>query len=184
MVRRILRDYMTTPGSCLAEWRFFIGFKEVNRMEKLRHDMLTHGVTIVTACHEETRGGLAVAWTTQVSTSQLLICVGKQSFTRELILASGAFGVNVLTREQLNIARFFGSRTSRTVDKFADIAYHTAETGSPLFDRCAVALDCQVDTVHDHGRRKLIIGKIVAAEQILKTFTPLVYRQEEYVQQN
>ena len=82
---------------------------------KLRHDMLTHGVYIVCAAHEGKRGGLAVAWATQVAKDQILICVGKQSATRELILASRAFGLSVLTRQQLSVARAFGTRARRTI---------------------------------------------------------------------
>ena len=55
---------------------------------KLRHDMLTHGVYIVCAQFSGRRGGLAVAWAMQVATERILICVGKQSATRELIIGS------------------------------------------------------------------------------------------------
>jgi len=147
---------------------------------KLRHDMLTHGVYIVCAQHEGKQGGLAVAWATQVATDHLLICVGSQSATRELILASKAFGLSVLTREQREPARAFGKQSSRTVNKFAGVGYHTAKTGSPLLNECAAAFDCEVVAVHDAGSEKLIIGKIVAAERLRETYEPLIYREEDY----
>ena len=147
---------------------------------KLRHDMLTHGVNIVCAQHEGRLGGLAVAWATQIATDSILICVGKQSATRELILASKAFGLCVLTQEQLDIARAFGTRSSREVNKFEGVSYHTVKTGSPLLDDCATALDCRVEVVHDHGHGKLIIGKVVATEFLKKEYEPLIYRQEDY----
>ena len=99
---------------------------------ELRHDMLAHGVNVVCAQHEGKLGGLAVAWATQVAQDRVLICVGKQSATRELILASKAFGLSVLARDQIQVARAFGTRSSREVDKFKDASYHTAATGSPL----------------------------------------------------
>jgi 3-hydroxy-9,10-secoandrosta-1,3,5(10)-triene-9,17-dione monooxygenase reductase component len=147
---------------------------------KLRHDMLTHGVYIVCAQHEGRRGGLAVAWATQVATDRILICVGKQSATRELILASKTFGLSVLTREQVDVARAFGTRSSRTVDKFEGVSYHTAQTGSPLLDGCAVTFDCRVEAVHNQGDEKLIVGRIVAAERLKETYEPLIYREEDY----
>ena len=147
---------------------------------KLRHDMLTHGVYIVCAQHKGRRGGLAVAWATQVATDRILICVGKQSATRDLILASKAFGLSVLTREQVDVARAFGTRSSHTVDKFEGVGYHTAETGSPLLDDCAATLDCRVEAVHDQGDEKLIVGHIVAAERLKETYEPLIYREEDY----
>ena len=147
---------------------------------KPRHDMLTHGVNVVTASHEGRRSGLAVAWATQVAVNRVLICVGKQSATRELILASGAFGLSVLTREQVDLARLFGTKSSRDVDKFEGLACHVGETGSPLLDDCALTLDCQVETVFDHDGSKLIVGTVVAAERRKEGFEPLVYRQEDY----
>lgn len=147
---------------------------------KLRHDMLTHGVNIVCAQHEGKQGGLAVAWATQVAADRFLICVGKQSATRQLILASGAFGLSVLTREQVEVARWFGRRSSRDVDKFASVGYHTAATGSPLLDECAATFDCTVETVFDLHDEKLIIGKIVAAECLQEVYEPLVYHEEDY----
>jgi flavin reductase (DIM6/NTAB) family NADH-FMN oxidoreductase RutF len=147
---------------------------------QLRHDMLAHGVNIVCAQHNGERGGLAVAWATQVATNRVLICVGKQSATRELILASKAFGLSVLRRGQVGIARGFGRRSSRDVDKFESVGWHTRETGSPLLDDCAIALDCRVIAVHDLYGQKLIIGQVVAAEQLQEAFEPLIYREEDY----
>jgi len=147
---------------------------------KLTHDMLTHGVNVVCAQHEGRRGGLAVAWATQVAVNRILVCVGRQSFTRGLILASGAFGLSVLTREQVELARSFGTRSSRRVDKFENIGFHTAETGSPLLDDCAATFDCRVETVFDLHDEKLIVGEIVAAERLKDDYELLVYREEDY----
>ncbi len=147
---------------------------------KLRHDMLTHGVYVVCAQHEGQRRGLAVAWATQVGTDRILICVGKQSATRELILASQAFGLSVLTQEQIDVARTFGRQSSRRIDKFAAIGTHTAVTSSPLLDDCAAAFDCKVVAVYDHGSEKLIVGQIVAAERLKEEVEPLIYREEDY----
>lgn len=147
---------------------------------KLRHDMLTHGVNIVCAQHEGKKGGLAVAWATQIDTDYILICVGNQSATRELILSSNAFGLSVLKKNQVDVARLFGGRSSRKVNKFEKIGYHTAATGSPLLDDCAITLDCEVEDIYDHGSEKLIIGRIVAAEFIKKEYQPLIYREKDY----
>ena len=147
---------------------------------ELRHDMLTHGVNVVTAQHEGKRAGLAVAWATQVATDRILVCVGGQSTTRPLILASQAFGVNVLARDQLPIAQRFGSQSSAKVDKFADLPVHAAETGSPLLDECAWTFDCKVESVFNFKGAKLIVGTIVAAEKLREDYEPLIYRQEDY----
>jgi flavin reductase (DIM6/NTAB) family NADH-FMN oxidoreductase RutF len=147
---------------------------------KLRHDMLAHGVNIVCAAHGSHRGGLAVAWATQVAVDHVLICVGAQSATRDLILESGAFGLSVLAKGQIELARSFGRQSSRDIDKLSAVPYHTAETGSPLLDDCAIALDCRIVAVHDLGREKLIVGQVIAAERWATDYEPLIYRQDEY----
>ena len=149
-------------------------------MMELRHDMLTHGVNIVCAQHQGRIGGLAVAWATQLSTDRILICVGKQSSTRELILNSNAFGLSVLYRDQIDIARLFGTKSSQRVNKFESVKHHTAQTGSPLLDDCIATFDCKVETVHDDKDHKLIIGKIVHAQSVKEGPEPLIYREEDY----
>jgi flavin reductase (DIM6/NTAB) family NADH-FMN oxidoreductase RutF len=142
--------------------------------------MLAHGVNIVCAEHKGQRGGLAVAWATQVGTERVLICVGSQSATRDLILSSGAFGLSVLGRDQVELGRLFGRHSSREVDKFAGLAWHAAATGSPLLDDCLVCLDCRVEEVHDRGDAKLIVGHIVSGERRREAGEPLIYKEEDY----
>jgi flavin reductase (DIM6/NTAB) family NADH-FMN oxidoreductase RutF len=153
---------------------------------ELRHDMLTHGVNVVCAHHAGRSSGLTVAWATQVAKDRILICVGKQSSTRELILASGAFGLSVLTAGQIDVARHFGTQSGRQVNKLQGVWYHTAETGSPLLDDCGATFDCQVQVIYDleehvgQPTEKLIVGEIVAAEQITDDYEPLIYRETDY----
>lgn len=147
---------------------------------ELSHDMLTHGVNVVCAQHDGKQGGLTVAWATQVAKHRILICIGKQSATRSLILASRAFGLSVLTAEQIDVARHFGTQSSRTVDKLKGIPYHIAETGSPLLDECARAFDCRVEVVYELDTEALIVGEIVAAEHNLHQYEPLIYHETDY----
>jgi len=149
-------------------------------MEKLRHDQLNHGVNIVTAAYKGKYRGLAVAWATQLAADRILICVGSQSSTREYIIASQAFGVCVLRKDQLELARLLGRKSSIEIDKFKGLAVHTAKTGSPLLDDCAHICDCRVDTVFEDGNHKLFVGKIVDAQTIFQNYEPLIYREEDY----
>ena len=142
--------------------------------------MLTHGVNVVCAQHEGKRGGLAVAWATQIGIDRILILVGAQSTTRELILASGAFGFNILYAGQQEVGRKFGKTSSIKVDKFEGLDWHSGETDSPLLDDCAICLDCRVEAVYDTATKaKLIAGKIVGAEQRKEKYEPLVFNSKD-----
>jgi flavin reductase (DIM6/NTAB) family NADH-FMN oxidoreductase RutF len=80
----------------------------------------------------------------------------------------------------VELARRFGRRSSPPLDKYEGIGYHTAATGSPLLDECALTLDCRVTDVFDLGTKKLIIGRIEAAQRLRTEFDPLIYREEDY----
>ena len=142
--------------------------------------MFTQGVYVVCAEHEGNTGGLTTAWAAEMSTGRVVICVGRQSYSRELILSSGAFGVSVLRSDQVEVARLFGTKSSRTIDKFREVGYHTAETGSPLLDDCALWLDCRVASVHEDGAVKFIIGQVVASDRVGESYDPLIYREVDY----
>jgi flavin reductase (DIM6/NTAB) family NADH-FMN oxidoreductase RutF len=146
----------------------------------LTHDMLNHGVNVVCAAHEGKVAGLAVAWATQVGTDRVLICVGSQSATRELILASGAFALSVLAKDQIETARLFGTKSSRDTDKLAGLGWSALETGSPVLDDCEVRLDCRVERVFELDKLRLIVGKVVRAERGREARDPLVYRDDDY----
>ena len=147
---------------------------------KLRHDIIASGVNVVAAAHDGKRAGLAVAWATQVTTEHVLVCVGPQSTTRQLILDSGAFGLSGLGSGQLDVARLFGMKSSNTVDKLEIVPTHTLETGSPLLDECVFTLDCRVEKTFDFVDGKLIVGRVVQAEEVRSDWLPLIYREEDY----
>jgi len=116
-----------------------------------------------------------------VGPERVLVCIGSHSATRELILESKAFGLSVLRADQVEVSRAFGTQSSRDVDKFEGIAYHTAKTGSPLLDDCGAAFDCVVASVHEvDDWLKVIIGRIVSAEFRSESYEPLVYRSADY----
>ena len=147
---------------------------------ELRYDNISHGVYIVTAAHGAKRGGMAVAWATQLGKDCFLLAIGKQSYTWKLIEASGSFGLSVLAKGQETVGYDFGTRSGHKVDKFDKYTYHKLKTGSPLLDDCAATFDCEIETVLDHAPHKLVIGRVVDAEKLRDKFEPLIYRQEDY----
>ena len=83
--------------------------------------------------------------------------------------------------DQIDVARAFGRRSGKDVDKFQGFPYHTAVTGSPLLNDCGICLDCQVE--HDFDQKtgnNLFVGKIVHAERLTENREPLMYHEEEY----
>ena len=82
--------------------------------------------------------------------------------TAELIQASGAFGLHLIRRDQIDLAWRFGLISARHHDKFSGLAITTESTGAPILQDCLAWLDCQVLTSLDVGDRILFWADVVA----------------------
>lgn len=142
--------------------------------------MLVQGVYIVTAKHGKKTGGMAAAWATQADRNRVAVCMGSQSATRKLVLASRAFGFHILGAGQQKLGKLFGTASSAKVDKFRGIRTRKARTGAPIFNRCVAWFDCRVERAATAGDHKLIVGRIVAAGRGSVRGRPIVYRSGEY----
>jgi len=149
---------------------------------QLSRDMLTHGVYVVAARHRRKRGAMTLSWATQAGRDRIIICVGPQSDTRQLILDSRAFGLSVLRSDQLELAKRFSKGCSAKQDKMSGVPFEIRDTGSPLLRDSAAAFDCLVESVYGQERRgfKLIVGRIVLAQLPAAPYEPLLYREEDY----
>lgn len=143
--------------------------------------MITSGVYVVTTRLDSQANGLTVAWLSRASFSPPLISVsiGKTRFTHDLIKKSRILAVNVLAEGQEEIARHFGFRSGREVDKFAGIKSRIAVTGSPVLEGVAAYLDCRVVGDIEAGDHTIFVAEVIEAG-VEEGLTPLVYRRESY----
>lgn len=125
----------------------------------------TYGVYVVGARHGGRANALTCAWVMRVSHRPPLVAVavGRTRFSHDLIAEAGAFSVNVLARDQLELARHFGTKSGRDVDKFAGIPYHTAATGAPILEGVAAWLDCELVGSFPAGDHTIFVGEVVEA---------------------
>ncbi|MCC7494210.1 MAG: flavin reductase [Fimbriimonadaceae bacterium] len=147
-----------------------------------RWDMLVHGVYLVTTATGEERAGLTAAFAAQLSPDALIVALGAQSYTAELIRDSGVLAITVLGEDQLELATAWGTQSSRHGDKFAGLPLRTIETGCPVITSGLLALDCRVESVLDESltRGKLFVCRIVAGERF-REGAPLVFHQDDYL---
>jgi len=137
-------------------------------MQKVAARALLHGVYILTARDGERLNGMTAAWVSQVSFRPLLVMVSvaPERYTHELIERSGYFAVNSLERRQTELARGFGFRSGRKVDKLAGVKHHAAPHGSPVLDEAVAWLECRVVDRIKAGDHTLFIGEVVAGEAL------------------
>ncbi len=94
------------------------------------------------------------------------IAVAPQRYSHGLIAASGEFGINLPSPEQVEVTDFCGTRSGRDTDKFAAAGLTmqaSAIISAPLIAECPVSLECKlIDTVK-LGSHDWMIGEVVAA---------------------
>lgn len=113
--------------------------------------LINHGPTVlVTSAHRSARNIMAAAWSMPVEFTppRIAIVIDKGTYTRELIQASGVFGVCIPGTALAKLTYAVGSESGRTVDKLAKhgLALRLGPVlGVPLLEEgCAAWLECRL----------------------------------------
>ena len=151
--------------------------------EQLRAAMRawTAGVTVVATTHEGQTHGMTVNSFTSISLEPAMITISLQtgSRTHELIEASRAFGLTILSTEQSEISDIFAGRVKDTEDRFTGLKTETLVTGSPLIEGGLAWMDCRLAQTFHAGTNTLLIAEVVAAKGNGEG-KPLIYHNRDY----
>jgi flavin reductase (DIM6/NTAB) family NADH-FMN oxidoreductase RutF len=138
---------------------------------------LTAGVYVVGVAEGERRNAFTAAWLTQASFDPLLLALsvnpGHASYP--LLIGGGGFTVSVLSRDQLHLARHFGTRSGRETDKLAGIAWRPGRTGVPVLAEAIAYFECRLSQRIPAGDHEIVIGLVEAGELLLPNAAPLIY---------
>jgi len=133
--------------------------------------LINHGPTVlVTSAAGTRRNVMAAAWSMPVEFTppRIAVVIDKQTFTRELVAASGAFGLCIPGAVLAELTYAVGSQSGRTVDKFAlhnIVARPGAVLGVPLIESgCAAWLECRlIPEPHAEEAYDTCFAEVVAA---------------------
>ena len=131
------------------------------------------GVFIITAKRGEQKIGMMGSWVAQAGFEPPCVSVAVHP-DREIygaILESGAFSVNVLSNENMNLMKAF-SRYSP--DQFNEIEYEETQYGIALKEAVAVIhckLKCKCETADHH----LLIGEVLDGAYLNHEAAPMVH---------
>jgi flavin reductase len=140
------------------------------------------GVNVITTRSGEHRYGMTATAFSSVSLDPplILVCIGRTSEGSEVIARNGVFAVNILSKDQEPLSRFFASKDRpRGVNAFQGVDHHEAVTGSPLLDGAAGYVDCRLATTHDAGDHLLFVGEVLALG-VDPEVEPLVFHGGRY----
>lgn len=133
------------------------------------------GVTVVTTRHDGLRYGMTASSFSSVSLEPplILICVGKAAFTHDLLLATGTFGVNILSATQPELGKRFAEKHGDYVDRFSDLDVVTGLTGTPLLASALAWLECRTVEAVEAGDHTIFIGEVIDSK--INGGEPLLY---------
>ncbi|MFH1003581.1 MAG: flavin reductase family protein [Chloroflexota bacterium] len=114
----------------------------------------------------------------------IAVSVSKQFATYQLIEKSREFAVNVITDDQIGLAKKLGDSHGQDVDKFSEFGIATtpaSQIKAPLVAGCYANIECQVKTAlwDVEGNHAIYIGEVVAFKSN-KDLGPLVWLKNRY----
>jgi len=144
--------------------------------------LLSAPVVIIGAAVGTRRGGLTAAWITRVSHAPplLLVSIGHERFTHELLTGSGHFSVSILREGQVDLGRHFGLQSQRDVNKWATVEHVLLGDQVPALARCSARFLCAITDRFGAGDHDCFVGEIRTAE-VVDGGPALPLRGEDYL---
>ena len=133
--------------------------------------LVNHGPTVlVTSADGDGRNVMAAAWSMPVEFTppRIAVVIDKKTYTRELVAASGAFGICIPGAALIDLTHAVGSCSGRSVDKFdryGIVPRPGPMLGLPLIEEgCAAWLECRlIPEPHTEDAYDTCFGEVVAA---------------------
>lgn len=131
-------------------------------------DVLGHfptGVTVITGLDDEAPVGFTIGSFTSVSLDPPLVgfLPMNDSTTFAAMRASGSFCVNVLSKQQSDLCWKF-AKSGNESNRFDEVDWHHAQSGSPIIDRAVAWIDCQIEEVYEMGDHLFVLGRVTSLE--------------------
>ncbi|HWU62504.1 MAG TPA: flavin reductase family protein [Ensifer sp.] len=139
-------------------------------------------VSVITVGEGEERSGLVATSTVSLSVepAMMLVCVNRSASSWPLFARYRHFGVNALRPDQKAIAeRFSGKDGVKGAERYALGTWRAGETGAPLLEGAAVAIDCAIEDMIEWTTHSILIGR-VRSVTIGDPSVALVYWQGAY----
>lgn len=136
------------------------------------HRKFVTGVTIVTTKDGDQPRGLALNAFTSVTVdpAMILVCVAKSSSTHDVLFSASHFAVNLLSRDQLDVAQRFATKSA---DKFAGLDWHDGPSGSPIISNSCAYLEAEISMRVRTSTHTVFFGRVVGADSV--DLDPLIY---------
>lgn len=142
---------------------------------------LTTGVYIIGVTDGSHHNAFTAAWVMQVSFDPLLVAmsISPQHVSYTLLQQGGVFSINVLSREQIELARHFGTQSGSSTDKLRGVDWHTGLSGVPLLNETLACLECRLTSTVPAGDHQLVLAQVTDGELFDDQALPLTYAETD-----
>ena len=147
----------------------------------MRH--LTGGVSVITVGRGTEITGMTVTSVASLSVEPptLIVSINRGASSWPILKREGAFGVNILAADQLEIAeRFTGKGGLTGADRFPGAQWTRRVSGVPLLVGALAAIDCEVEDIVERHSHAIVIGRVLDIQRSAHTGA-LAYWQGRYV---
>jgi flavin reductase (DIM6/NTAB) family NADH-FMN oxidoreductase RutF len=128
--------------------------------------MIPYGLYVLTGETEDGRASAAaVNWVTQTSFDPPLVAVGVKvdSGSHAVIKESGAFALNILGKEQGDVAVEFFKSTEKKGETIGGQPCRAGKTGAPIIESCPAYVECRLVDTLERGDHSIFVGEVVGA---------------------
>ncbi len=141
----------------------------------------TAGVAVATCFENATPHGMTVNSFTSISVEPPMVTVTMAKLTRTLqkTLASGNFGITVLSVDQEWIADRFAGKEEDHLNRFDGLSTFTMFSEVPFIEGGLAFFDCKVEHTFEMANSILLVGKVMAVREGLAK-DHLVYTNRRY----
>lgn len=125
---------------------------------------LAGGVSVITAGRGGDISGMTVTSVTSlaIDPATLIVAINRTASSLPLLRRYGAFGVNILSGDQVEVAeRFTGKGGRKGAERFAGSSWVAGPSGVPLLKDALVAIACEVDEIIDRHSHAIVLGHVI-----------------------
>jgi flavin reductase (DIM6/NTAB) family NADH-FMN oxidoreductase RutF len=134
--------------------------------KKVALRMIPYGLFVLTTDDGKgTLTGATVNWVTQASFGPPLVAVGVKadSHGRHALSIGSHFALNMLGKDQKDVAYTFFKPTVVEGNKMSGQPFHKGSTGAPILDSAIAAVELRVNTIVEGGDHHVVIAEVVDA---------------------
>ena len=139
---------------------------------------LSTGVYVIGVCDGKRTNAFTASSVVPVSFKPVMVAVavGIHHASGPILRAGRAFTINVLKRDQVEVASHFGTVSGRDLNKLSGVRWRQGLSGAPVLVDALAYIECELASIVAAGDHELALGRVVDGALLTPDGQPLLYR--------